>query len=41
MTKKLVVWQEDGEKIIYASCDVDDEEVMLEVMLDSRRISGD
>ncbi len=31
--KKLIVWEGAGEKIIPVSCDVDDEEVMLEVAL--------
>ena len=30
---KLVVWEGAGEKIIHVSCDVDDEEVMLKVVL--------
>ncbi len=34
--EKLVVWEEDGERIIHASCDVGDEEVVLEVALQDR-----
>ena len=30
---KLIVWEGAGEKIIHVSCDVDDEEMMLEVVL--------
>ena len=30
---KLIVWEGAGEKIINVSCDVDDEEMMLEVVL--------
>jgi hypothetical protein len=30
---KLIVWEGAGEKIIHVSCDVDDQEVMLEVVL--------
>jgi hypothetical protein len=30
---KLIIWEGAGKKIIHVSCDVDDEEVMLEVVL--------
>jgi hypothetical protein len=34
---KLIVWEGVGEKIIHVSCDVDNEEVMLEVVLQDQK----